>query len=222
VAPFFQLSAMDSIEEFINVAKAAGGVSASIDTVIEGVNQVVEPIRGLLISTESLDTVPHRYGLNFATSLATYLARTATARMPALSEMESLADLYAAYAVYPMRLDLAVLTMLILPLSTLTRKKYKRILCKTAGISLCLSLIFPQQVFFFVHCAAAKTKGSLRSQSPLEVPLITNAKSLVESLPDFNKSHAQTQADNSQFLMFAVAGVGLLGTLFFQPGADDR
>lgn len=209
-------------EVFNNIASTARGF-AGVNEVVDNVKFVVDPIiattESLLVASESLDTPAHEFGVKVAVNAASIFGRTPKARMPMLSEMANLSDLYGAYSVYPMRLDLAFLTLVLLPLSSISRSKYKRTAIKSFGILVFTSMAFPQQLFFLVHLAAARLKGNLAPQAPRELPVVVHAKNFVDSLPNLAKPvEPQRPANtNSTIILASIAGFSILSTLLFRP-----
>jgi len=212
-----------SLSDIFNFGGNTGFDVGQVSSIVEGVKfGIVEPLKdvtkSLLVSTENLDTRPHQLGMQAVINFASICGREPKSRIPPLSEIVSLSDLYAAYAVYPMRLDLAFLVLCAIPFSSLSRKRYIRNGFKIAGITLMLTLVFPQQTLFLLHLAVAKSQGSLKPMAPSEMPVVTQAKNLVDSFPSLNQPVAP-RSDNSSthLLTAAILGCGLAGALLFSP-----
>lgn len=170
----------------------------------------------LFTAVENLDTEPHRMGLRVATTVATYLGRTPSQRMPPLDDMHSLMDLYCGYSVYPMRLDLAFLALCTVSLAPLSRNPYKRRIIRFTGIALCLTLVFPQQVLCLIHLAAAKCCGSgdIRPKHPGEILFVQTVKNCVSSIPNFTRMDPQPEPKYT-WAIAVILGCGVAGALFF-------
>lgn len=213
-----------SVSDIFNLGSVGALDSVgSVTSIVEGVKfGIVDPLqdvaKSLLVCTENLDTRPHQLGMQAVTNFAAICGREPTSRITPLVEMGSLSDLYAAYSVYPMRLDLAFLVLCAIPLSSLTRHRYKRLGMKIAGISLMLTLVFPQQTFFLFHLAVAKSRGSLSAAAPAEIPVVGHARNFVDSIPSLTQSPApRTDDSSSKLLTAAILGCGLAGALLFSP-----